>query len=117
MEPSATSDRKFMLAVECGNQVAYVDMESPDDETADFLLYARENSLLKMRIEEWIYDLKRDEAAMLRRLRASNLHATAVDGFLKAGAGANFDDFRKGGQKLEAIIDRTRELRNKRVVI
>lgn len=41
-----------------------------------------------MRVEEHIFKLERDEAAMLARLQETNLHATGIKGFLMTKASA-----------------------------
>ena len=35
-----------------------------------------------MVIEEWIYNLERDEEAMVKRIKEPNLKATSVEGFI-----------------------------------
>ena len=48
---------------------------------------------IDFRVEEFVYKLERDEAAMLARLKDTNLYATGVERFLyqKAEAGAALD--------------------------
>jgi hypothetical protein len=49
---------------------------------AKCVLWATLDMSLEMRVEEHIYKLERDEAAMLQRLKDTNLYATGVDKFL-----------------------------------
>jgi len=46
------------------------------------IFWATPNSAIEMRVEEHVFKLERDEAAMLSRLKETNLNATGIKGFL-----------------------------------
>ncbi len=62
-------------------------MNLEDNKSPNFLLCASQTSQMSMVIEEWIYDLERDEEAMLKRIKETNLKATSVEGFLYSRVG------------------------------
>ena len=81
------------------------------------MMYADQSSNLVMSLEEWIYDLERDEAAMLKRLRETNLRAEGVENHLMSRASAMADFDKKETVTLDKIIDKKRKLREKRVIV
>ena len=58
-------------------------MEEPE-QFKPFVLYVKQKSdcKVKFRIEERIYNLERDEEAMLKRIQKTNMRAVGVDAFL-----------------------------------
>lgn len=72
---------------------------------------------MSMVIEEWIYDLERDEEAMLKRIKETNLKASSVEGFLYSRVGGLGSlEKSKGTQTLDNVIDKKRVLRDKRLI-
>ena len=65
--PNNKKTREIMLRIQIGSQVAEVNLEKAHLAPAQHL-YCTEQDQIKFEIEERIYKLERDEAAMLKRV-------------------------------------------------
>lgn len=87
-----------------------IDFEKLENSDAKCVLWSTLDMALEMRVEEHIYKLERDEAAMLSRLRDTNLHATGVDKFLNKNKDSAVT------QNLDGYIDKKKVFESKRVI-
>lgn len=72
-----------------------------------------------LRVEERIYKLERDEAALMKRIQETNLQATSVEGFLYQRLGGTMGDLDKSGKpaSLDTLIDKKRIYQKTRVIL
>jgi hypothetical protein len=70
------------LVIKLGNQEAMINFDQIEVGKVKCVLWSTLDMSIEMRIEEHVYKLERDEAAMLQRLKDTNLYATGVDKFL-----------------------------------
>ncbi len=70
-----------------------MNIEEPE-QFKPFVLYAEavEEAKISFRVEERIYKLERDEAAMLKRIQDTNLKAKGIDSFLYERYGGSMGD-------------------------
>lgn len=81
--PNNQQTRDLVLFIKCGSQeakITFSDMEQ--NIMPKVIFWTTLDMWVEMRIEEHVFKLERDEAAMLARLKETNLHATGVESFL-----------------------------------
>lgn len=84
--PSSKKTREILLKVSVGNQTSEVNIEEAHLASSAHL-YCTEHDQIKFEIEERVYKLERDEAAMLKRVQNTNIKAMGVDQFLYSRQG------------------------------
>ena len=107
--------REFYLQISLGTQVIEQPL-APDMMTkgaTTHLIALFKDSVATVSIVEKIYDLQRDEEAMLKRIQETNLKAQGVENFMMNRMADKFDD---RAVTLDTFIDKKKVLEKERVL-
>jgi len=121
LAPSDLKTRAFILCISHEDQVGEVDLEEPQlTEDLVFYLDSLDASRISLSIEERIYRLERDDQALLKRIKDTNLRATGVDSFLNSRLGGSMQEYQDKDKALTggllSIVDKKKILEDTRFI-